>query len=376
MKLLTSLLLLLILASCATLKKPEKLVMHPVSFTNFAGWQDDQLGEAVPVLLKSCAVWQRQAADKLIGKTPLTGTVGQWQPACTIAQSLQLSDRMAVRHFFEQYFTPYHVTNDGNATGLFTGYYEIDLHGSRTRSERYHEPLYKMPEDKVSNQPYFSRKEINEGALQGRNLELIYVDDAVKAFFLHIQGSGRVTLDDGSMMRVGYAGQNGQSYLAIGRYLLDTGALKKGDVSASTITAWLYSHPDQAKFVMERNPSYVFFKDNSQLTEGPIGAQGVPLTAERSLAVDRRFIPLGVPLWLETEYPTLANTASTPFRKLMIAQDTGGAIKGVVRGDVYFGNGALAEERAGGMKQKGIYYMLLPNTITAILPPNTSAAGK
>jgi membrane-bound lytic murein transglycosylase A len=364
MRLILSLILMLLAASCAGIKKADKLVLQPADFSSLSGWSQDYVSEAIPALLKSCDKWKSQAADKPIGKAAFAGTVKDWQPACDAAATVPLADDEAVRRYFTTYFSPYRVTNDGDAKGLFTGYYEIDLHGSKTRSERYHEPLYKLPPDKVAGSAYYTRKEIDEGALVGKGLELVYVDDPVQAFFLHIQGSGRITLDDGTVMRVGFAGQNGHPYTPIGRYMLEQGLLEKGKVSANSIKDWLRNNPEQARFIMQRDVSFIFFKDNSHLTEGPIGAQGVPLTTERSLAVDRRFIPLGVPLWLDTTYPTLPEAKPLPLRKLFIAQDTGGAIKGVVRGDVFFGNGKLAEDLAGYMKNKGSYYMLLPKGLS------------
>lgn len=363
MKFFLSLCVLLLLASCAGLKKQDNMVLQRVNFASIPGWDQDHLHEAVPVFIKSCDQWMMSASDKSIGKTPRMGKVNDWRPACTAAKSVPLNDASAAKSFFEFYFTPFRVSNDANDQGLFTGYYEIDLRGSLKKDARYPQPLYKMPPDKVNGTPYYTRKEINEGALYGKDLELLYVNDPVQAFFLHIQGSGRVLLEDGNVVRIGYAGQNGHPYLAIGRYMLDNNIIPKTNMSANTIKDWLYAHPEQAKFIMERNPSYVFFKDNSTVLDGPIGAQGVTLTKERSVAIDRRYIPLGVPLWIDTEYPPIAQAPGKYLRKLFIAQDTGGAIKGVVRGDIFYGYGKIAEDMAGNMKHKGCYTMLLPKTL-------------
>jgi membrane-bound lytic murein transglycosylase A len=209
--------------------------------------------------------------------------------------------------------------------------------------------------------PYHSRTDIDHGALADRRLELLWVNDEVAKFFLQIQGSGQVKLDDGSVVRVGYAEQNGLPYRAIGRDLIEIGALKQEEVSLQSIRDWLKTHPDQAPAIMARNQSYIFFQENQQLSpeDGPLGAQGVPLTAGRSLAVDPRHIPLGAPLWLETTIPN-GHAEGTPLRRLMIAQDTGGAIKGPVRGDVFWGAGAEAEAIAGHMKSRGQFYLLIP----------------
>ncbi|HEX6977888.1 MAG TPA: MltA domain-containing protein, partial [Alphaproteobacteria bacterium] len=200
-----------------------------------------------------------------------------------------------------------------------------------------------------------SFQEIDEGALEGRNLELVWVADPIDAFFLHIQGSGRVRLADGSTIRVGYAAQNGHPYLAIGRPLIDRGAIPKDKVSMQSIRAWLAANPDEAERIMWLNASYVFFRELEG--EGPLGAQGVPLTPGRSLAVDRRHIPLGAPIWLDTTLPT---EGTPPFRRLMVAQDTGGAIRGPLRGDVFWGHGSDAAERAGRMRSTGRMWILLP----------------
>ncbi len=212
--------------------------------------------------------------------------------------------------------------------------------------------------------PYASRAEIERGALAQRGLELFWVDDAVDAFFLHIQGSGRVRLPDGTVARIGYDGQNGHPYVPIGRLLAERGALPRDEVSMQTIRAWLAAHLGEAAALMEENPSYVFFREIAGPADagGPLGAQGVALTAGRSLAVDRAFLPLGAPIWLDLEDPAEGNGR---LRRLVVAQDTGGAIRGPVRGDLFWGFGPQAAERAGMMKDRGTYYILLPHDVAA-----------
>ena len=214
-------------------------------------------------------------------------------------------------------------------------------------------------------QPFPSRAEIAAGALAGRGLEMVWVDDPIDAFFLHVQGSGQIVLEDGEIARVGYAAQNGHPYFAIGRELIARGALTRERVSLQSIRAWLEAHPDAAAEVMNRNPSYVFFRRIAG--DGPRGAFQVPLTARASLAVDRRHIPLGVPVWLETALPRADGVAgeAMSWRRLLVAQDTGGAIRGIVRGDVFFGAGARAAALAGRMKSSGRYYILLPRAVVA-----------
>ena len=231
----------------------------------------------------------------------------------------------AARGFFETWFQPYQIHDNGDPEGLFTGYYEPVLNGSRQPSPRYPVPLHAAPPDLSridlgrfnpdlagysiygrieGNQflPYYSRAEIEHGALVGRQLELLWVDDPIAKFFLQIQGSGQIRLDDGEVVRVGYASQNGHPYRAIGRDLIEIGALTREEVSLQTIRAWLQAHPADAPAMMARNGSYIFFREHPELgaADGPLGTEGVPLTAGRSLAVDRRFLPLGAPIWLDT----------------------------------------------------------------------------
>lgn len=374
------------LAGCAERPPPpERLTLQPASFAALEGWADDRQSEGLKGLLLSCAKRMARPDPAATGTEspeggPAAGfgTAAGWQAACAAAEAVPSGDDGAARAFFEAWFVPYLATNNGNADGLFTGYYEPELHGSRTKSARYRIPLYRVPGDLVtadlglfreqlkgirivgrvkdgSLRPYDSRADIDEGSLSGRGWELVYVDDPVDAFFLHIQGSGRVLLDDGSVMQVGYAGTNGRQYVAIGGELAAGGAIAKDDVSMQSIRAWLSAHPDQAERIMETNPSYVFFRELQG--DGPVGSEGTVLTAGRSLAVDPRFVAFGIPVWLETRDPL---DPSRALDRLLIAQDTGGAIKGPVRGDVFWGPGREAAERAGHMKSLGRYYLLLP----------------
>ena len=254
------------------------------------------------------------------------------------------------------------------------------LRGARSQGGPYQTPLYKRPKDlvlvglgefkknwrgkrlagRLENGrlvPYASRTEIEEGKLSGKNLELVWVDDPVDAFFLHIQGSGRVTFSDGTSMRVGYDGHNGHNYTSIGRILIEQGEISKEKMSMQAIRKWLAANPDKGQKLMRQNGSFIFFREIGD--EGPIGAQGVALTPGRSLAVDKRFLPYGLPVYLYTFTDPLDQ--KSPISRLMVAQDTGGAIKGVIRGDVFWGFGELAAERAGKMKERGSYFALLPS---------------
>ncbi len=364
----------------------ERLVLEPASFDDLPGWKEDDLSQALPALLRSCRRLTGLPPERTLG---IAGTAGDWKPVCEAAQGAKPD---AARAFFESHFQPFAARSAGNpganSEGLFTGYYEPSLDGSRTRGGAYQTPLYLRPPDLVMVDlgafrdelkgqriagrveegtlvPYPDRKGIDSGALAGRDLELVWVDDPIDAFFLQIQGSGRIRLEGGDELRVGYAAQNGHPYFAIGRELIDRGELTKATVSMQSIRRWLEEHPDEAAGVMARNASYVFFQELEG--EGPLGAEGVALTPGRSLAVDLKHWPLGVPVWLDAEAPSPhPGKPDRPLRRLVVAQDTGGAIRGVVRGDVFWGNGEDAAEIAGRMKHSGRMWVLLPRSIGGV----------
>ena len=377
----------------------------PVEVASLPGWAGDDVSEALPALLRSCDRLLAQPADRQLKPVELGGTPDDWRPLCGALRGLRDGagqEEVSAAIEREMVAVPLARTDaeaaggrpgEGSGwsrrIGLFTGYFEPLLHGSRRRSERYSVPLYTQPSDLVmvdlgrfrddlrgrrvagrvqggSLQPYDDREAIASGSLAGRGLELIWVDDAIDAFFLHIQGSGRVALDDGSVFRVGYAAQNGHPYHAIGRTLVDWGELTLEEVSLQSIDAWLREHPDRADEVMATNDSYVFFREIRG--EGPIGAQGVALTPERSLAVDRQHVPLGVPVWLDAMVPAAAAAAPDERRQwLLVAQDTGGAIRGAVRGDVFWGAGERARAVAGRMAHRGRYWALVPRAVARTL---------
>jgi membrane-bound lytic murein transglycosylase A len=272
---------------------------------------------------------------------------------------------------------PFRAADNGETEGLFTGYYEAELHGSLTRDDRFSVPLYRRPDDLVSVDlgqfrpslkgqrvagrvaggrlvPYATRVQIEAGALAGRGLELAWVDDPVDAFFLAIQGSGRVILPDGQALRVGYDGENGQPYVTIGRVLASEG-VPADQITMPFLRRWIVDHGPEGVALMDKNPSYIFFRELKG--DGPLGAQGVALTPGRSAAVDRGFVPLGVPLWVDTTDPV---DPSGRLRRLFVAQDVGGAIRGPVRADLFFGYGPDAANHAGLMKGRGSSWLLLP----------------
>jgi membrane-bound lytic murein transglycosylase A len=347
-------------------KPPPAPLMTPTSFDVLPGWQEDNLVEAWPAFMASC---RALAARE------------DWKTACAAAQLVEARDPNAIRQYFEAYFVPNLVrSEDGADRGLITGYYEPMLHGSRKRSGAYQTPLYKVPDDLLTIDlasvypalknmrlrgrlvgrkvvPYSTRAEIERANLPGK--ELVWVDDPVEAFFLEVQGSGRVQIDGGGeTVRIAYADQNGHPYKAIGRWLVEQGELTVEQATAQGIKAWIAAHPERRQELFNVNPSYVFFKEERlpDPSVGPKGALGVPLTPARSVAIDPHFLPLGAPLFLST---TEAGS-EVPMRRLVMAQDTGGAIRGAVRADFFFGFGGNAPDNAGRMKQQGTIWALLP----------------
>ena len=340
----------------------------PATWRELPDWSSDQLATTMQAFMRSCAVIDRQA---------------RWQRVCAVGASLRRkSGDYELRGFFEKEFNPYRLVNgNGATTGLITGYYQPLLFGSLTRSERYRFPLYRPPYDLVSVDfssinpefknkrvrgrmhgnrvvPYFTRAEIEsfDTPLKGR--ELVWVDDPLDAFFLQIEGSGRVQLDTGDVMHVGYADQNGHPYRSVSTYLVEKGELQREESTMPGIRAWARANPEKVAGVLNSNPSYVFFRELPKDLSGPPGALGVPLTPERSIAVDRRLIPLGAPVYVSSTWPD----TNERFSRLMVAQDTGGAIRGAVRADVFLGTGDLAERRAGTMSQGGQMWVLLPKS--------------
>ncbi len=357
--------------------------LSPASFDDLPGWRDDDLAQAWGAFRASCRALRFRE---------------HWRATCERANGMEAPDAAAVREFLEANFVPYRVANgDGATQGLVTGYYEPRLRGSRARRAPYLHPLYAPPDDllvidlaavapETKNMrlrgrldgrrvvPYFARAEIENGAAaQVAGKEIVYVDDPIEAFFLQIQGSGRVRLESGEELRIGYADQNGHAYQSIGRYLIDKGELKLGEASMQGIQAWARANPARLGELLNQNPSYVFFRELPPADTGPIGALGVPLTAERSIAVDPRFVPLGAPVYLATTRPALVERGTrslpppsdVPLERLVIAQDTGGAIRGAVRADFFWGTGPEAGALAGRMRQQGRMWVLLPKEMPA-----------
>src|SRR5215470_13051502 len=329
-----------------------------VAFRDLPGWGDDAISRALPALRASCDVLAAKPDGTPVGPVAVGGTVDDWRAACRALATSRPSDK-ALRQTLESVLVPVAVADADGPDGLFTGYYEPELRGSRTRSAAYPVPLYRPPRDAASSS--LSRTAIEGGALVGRGLELLWLADPIDAFFLQAQGSGRVRLAEGGSLRIGYAASNGLPPTMIGRILVERGELTKEAATMQTVRQWLQDHPDEATALMQMNTRYIFFRELRG--DGPLGALGVALTPGRSLAIDPDLMPLGAPLWLDTTYPAGTPEAGQPLRRLVAAQDSGGAIKGAVRGDLYWGSGDEAERYAGPMKQPGRYYLLLPKSV-------------
>jgi membrane-bound lytic murein transglycosylase A len=345
--------------------------LQAARWSDLPGWNDDDLAAAWPAFLQSC----RGLASR--PQWP------QWKAACDEAKDLRGPSTTSIRRFFESRFQPWLLTNaDGSSNGLVTGYYEPLLRGSRMRGKPYLQPVLGVPPDLLSIDlgtllpdlkhmrlrgrlqgnkvvPYYSRAEITSHEKDYADRILLYVDDPVELFFLQVQGSGRVRLPDGSTLRLAYADQNGHPYQSIGKLLVDRGELTLEQASMARIKQWARANPSRLNELLNANPSYVFFREQpvkGNEGDGPNGALGVPLTPERSIAVDPRHVPLGAPVFLSTSQPDSA----LPLRRLVLAQDTGGAIRGVVRADFFWGFGTPAGNQAGKMKQQGQMWVLLP----------------
>lgn len=333
--------------------------LNKTSFDELPGWQTHKAKEALDTFLFSCTELQKQNMRAPKHCPALDVSKLNWHGLCIEAQNTA-KNHASARDFFARYFDAYASSDKGKTTGLLTGYYIPEIKGSPTKTSKYSFPVYGKPADLKA--PYFTRSEIYAGALRGKNAEIAWTDDPVGLFFLEVQGSGIIRLDNGQQLRIGYAGNNGHDYVTLGRVMEKEGMLQPGEVNLFTIKEWLYKHPDKAKQVMAKNPRYIFFEASKD--SHVRGAQRVPLTAARSLAVDKDVVPYGLPIYINTELPATKVDAAQPFNQLMIAQDTGSAIKGGMRGDVYFGSGERAEQLAGHMAEQGRFTFLLPRDMT------------
>jgi len=313
-----------------------------LKFEDLAGWEEDDHTAALNAFLETCSI----------------NKDSEWAALCGLAKS-----QPSAKTYFEMFFRP--VLIEDGKPALFTGYFEPELNGSLHQTPRYRYPLYRKPSEIQAGTPWLTRRQIEEtSALQGRGLELVWVDDPVEVFFLQIQGSGRIRLPNGKVMRVGYGGANGRKYRSIGQELIRRGVYSKHQVSAQVIQNWVRRNPYEGAELLRHNPSFVFFRKVTKVpaSKGPIGAMNRSVTSGRTLAVDPRFTPLGAPVWLEKD-------GRDAMRRLMVAQDTGSAIKGAQRADIFFGSGDQAGRDAGAIRDPGRMVVLMPiQTAFSLMP--------
>jgi len=339
--------------------------IEPLSFSTLAGWTDDDHAAAFDTFLKSCrAILNGTRAMR--SARPFYGALFK---VCGRAVAAGQLDRDHARVFFEDNFKPVRVTPAGQTAGFFTGYYETEVDGSRFPSDEYTIPVYAAPAETVRRHQSkvfanLDRTRIEDGASAGKELEICYIKNPVDAFFAQIQGSTRVKLDNGKLLRLNYVASNGMPYTPVGKFLIDRGIVSKEEMSMDKIREFMEANPDEGKELRRKNRSFVFFQETPLGTHDEcIGAQGVPLTPGRSLAVDKRIHIYGTPVWIDAELPIESEKPETKFRHLLFAQDTGSAIVGPARADIYFGHGEEISHIAGRIKQNGQFVMLAPQSV-------------
>jgi membrane-bound lytic murein transglycosylase A len=352
--------------------------LDPVAYGALRGWAEDDAAAAFVTFLKSCAALGRVLPEA--GPKSAPTLKAGLAHACAAARRLgpATPSPALARLFFEANFRPFRVVPDGREQGFYTGYYEVETEGALTPSPDFSVPVHARPPDLVMESPtansgpvgrrvdgrlvpYFDRAAIEDGALAGQGLEIVFLKDPVDLFFMQIQGSGRVRLPDGRVLKLNYDGFNGHRYLPVGRLLIERGIVPRDEMSMDRIRAFMEADPQAGRALRRENPSYVFFKALDLPPEaGAMGAQGVPLTAGRSIAVDRHLHSYGSPVFVEADLPLSAPGSAEPFHHLTIAQDTGSAIRGPARADLYLGAGREAGSRAGRIRHPGGFTLLVP----------------
>jgi membrane-bound lytic murein transglycosylase A len=345
-----------LLSACAGGGHENRVGMTPTSFNEIAGWADDKQDEALAAFRRSCPKLIAGPETKILTDGgEKTIAPGEWKQICANAAAVKDGDAKGARRFFEENFRPLVV----QAKASFTGYFEPELRGSRAPSRLFTVPVYRRPSD-LGDQPYYTRAEIEQGALKGKGLEIAWVQDPIAFYEVQVQGSGRIHLAEGGMLSIGFDGSNNRPYTALAGVLAEMGVMKREDATWPAIRDWLKRNPQQARDVMRKNERYIFFKDTR--SAAATGSEGVPLTAQRSLAIDVTYTPYGTPIWIEASRPVAGKPGQTEvYRRLMIAQDSGSAIKGAARGDVFFGGGTQAADWAGRMVSGGRAIVLVPN---------------
>lgn len=384
----------LVTAPCATDETPggagakhDTLSLTKTKFDAIPGWADDKLSEAVPSFLRSCTALAKLHDGQPIGADGHGGYARQWRRPCAAAAKVPAGDDKAARAMFEAEFVAWAAAGQKGVDGKMTGYYVQEMRGSRKKGGKYKWPVYGRPKDLVEIelkqfisdhharriwgrldaegklQPYWTRSEIRKGALNGRGLEIMWIDEPIDLLFAHIEGSAKARMDDGSVVWLEFSGKNGRAYKGVGGILKGMGHLTApGSGTMQGIRKWFEQNRAKWDEVVDQVHSFVFFNESTQL--GAVGSQMVVLTGQRSMAVDRAFIAHSTPIFVETRAP-IPNTANYgPWRKLLIAQDTGGGILGAVRGDIYWGDDASAADIGGRMGGAGKYWLLLPKGVS------------
>jgi membrane-bound lytic murein transglycosylase A len=359
-----------LLTSCAAspvaVKSPAfvgkaKTSLATGKFQELDGWSSDRVADAVPAFVKSC---ERATTQKPDG-APLDpaaqggnfGVVRDWRPLCTLAANLPRGDEGAARRFFEKNFVPVLVASKGASTGLVTGYWEAEFAGSRTRQGPFQTPVYRRPPDLADNKPYLDRAAIEDGALAGKGLEVAWLRSPDDLFVLQLQGSGRIRLEDGGIVRLVTQANNNRPFVDVNQMLVDDGTIPKAQFSENSVRGWMRDNPGKAAVLRRKDPLYVFFREKDG--DGPVGYQGAVLTAKRSLAVDQHYIPLGAPLWLDAR----DKYRPVSVQRLVVTQDTNDGITGPLRGDFYWGSGKSAAARGSDFYADGRYWLLLPKAV-------------
>jgi membrane-bound lytic murein transglycosylase A len=356
--------------------------VEPLTFAALAGWKNDDHAAAFHTFLKSCTAIL-QGSKAMRAARPIYGGLYK---ACEHAAAAGSLDRKQAGKFFEDNFKPVRILPEVHtygyytgADGFYTGYYEAEVAGSRVKTAEFNVPLYKVPAKFAGKKStvfaQFDRKEIDNGALTGRGLEICWIKNPVDAFFAQIQGSTRVKLDDGELLRLNYIASNGKPYTPVGRLMIDQGLCKPEDMSMDRIRDYMEANPAEGEALRLKNRSYVFFSETPlKPNEEPLGAQGIPLTPGRSLAVDPHMHVYGTPIWIDAKFPLKSEVPQDAFQHLMFAQDTGSAIRGAARADIYFGHGEDAPHIAGRIKQFGKFVMLVPQGV-AVTGTASSSSG-
>ena len=366
---------------------PPKPIFRQVTFNELPGWGSAELKKSLHTFQNSCRTFIKQDPERVVGTETIDLQAKDWLPACRAALKINHLVNNKAKLFFEEWFVPVEFYDNKPVLGLFTGYYMPLVKGSYTRSTEFSVPIYELPDNLVNIDlglflsdlnssklvgrveghkilPFYTREQINKGALKDTARVLVWVNSPVDRLFLEIQGSGIIELQGGKKIYIGYDGQNGKPYTAIAGVLIKKGIMTKHNASMQGIKRYLEAHPKQVDTVINQNQSFVFFRKLS--LDAALGSQGVALTPGFSLAIDKQWIPMGAPVWLSTTRPDSSNPdINKPLQRLMIAQDTGGAIKGKVRGDVFWGGGDKATLIAGHMKNEGYYWLLLPRHVVS-----------